>query len=171
MNEPATPESPGRARLPRAVIALGWVSFFTDAASDMIYPLLPAFLLSLGGGAVALGWIEGVAETVAAIVKVRAGRASDRAAKKKPIVALGYAISALSRPLFAIATTPLHAVLVRSVDRVGKGLRGPPRDAIVAGSVGAASRGHAFGFHRMMDNLGAVLGPLVAFLLLRMLDV
>ncbi|HEY4119582.1 MAG TPA: MFS transporter [Byssovorax sp.] len=159
--------SPGAPPLPREVVALGWVSFFTDAASDMIYPLLPLFLIQLGGGAEALGWIEGVAEAVSAGVKLFAGRAVDRAGDKKRLVAVGYAVAALSRPLYALATTPVHAVFVRALDRVGKGLRGPPRDAILAGAAPPESRGRAFGFHRMMDNLGGVAGPLVAFALLR----
>src|SRR3954469_21962172 len=117
------------ARLPRAVIALGWVSLLTDAASDMIYPLTPAFLLTLGGGAVTIGWLEGVAEAVGAALKLLSGAAGDRVQKRRSLVALGYAISALTRPALAIAAQPLHAVLVRAVDRVGKGLRGPPRDA------------------------------------------
>jgi MFS family permease len=163
--------APTRRPLPRAVIALGWVSLLTDAASDMIYPLVPAFLITIGGGAEALGWIEGIAEAVAALVKIIAGRVSDRAARKKPLIAAGYGLSALARPLFALATSPFHAVLVRSLDRVGKGLRGPPRDLVLAASVGAESRGAAFGFHRMMDNFGGVLGPMLAFLLLRVFDV
>ncbi len=162
--------APPHRPLPRAVIVLGWVSLLTDAASDMIYPLVPAFLLSLGGGAEALGWVEGVAEAVAALVKIVAGRWSDRAKQKKPLIAAGYGLSALARPLFAVATSPLHAVFVRSLDRVGKGLRGPPRDLVLAASVGAENRGAAFGFHRMMDNFGGVLGPLIAFVLLRAVD-
>jgi MFS family permease len=162
--------APARRPLPPAVIALGWVSLLTDAASDMIYPLLPAFLITLGGGAEALGWIEGVAEAVAAVVKIVAGRLGDRAARKKPLIAAGYGLSALARPLFALATSPVHAVFVRALDRVGKGLRGPPRDLVLAASVGAESRGAAFGFHRMMDNFGGVLGPMIAFTLLRAVD-
>jgi len=150
------------------VIALGWVSLLTDTASDMVYPLLPAFLMSLGGGAVALGWLEGLAEAIAALLKVHAGRVSDRAASRKPLVALGYGISAIARPFYALAGTALHAVAVRVADRVGKGLRGPPRDALLAEMVTPEDRGRAFGFHRMMDNLGAVLGALVAFALLRL---
>jgi MFS family permease len=152
------------------VIALGWVSLLTDAASDMIYPLVPAFLITLGGGPEALGWIEGVAEAVAAVVKIIAGRLGDRAARKEPLIAAGYGLSALARPLFALATSPVHAVFVRALDRVGKGLRGPPRDLVLAASVGAESRGAAFGFHRMMDNFGGVLGPMIAFTLLRAVD-
>src|SRR5262245_58343690 len=98
---PALGSPTGRASLPRAVIALGWVSLLTDAASDMIYPLVPAFLLSIGGGAEALGWLEGVAEAIAAALKLFAGKLSDRPRPRKPLVAVGYGISAISRPLFA----------------------------------------------------------------------
>jgi MFS family permease len=163
--------APDRAPLPREVVALGWVSLLTDAASDMIYPLIPAFLLSLSAGAAALGWLEGVSEAVAAVMKIVSGRLADRATKRKRLVALGYGISSASRPFFAVAMAPWHAVLVRAIDRVGKGLRGPPRDAIVAGATPAAQRGHAFGFHRMMDNFGGVVGPLLAFALLRLVTV
>lgn len=153
--------------LPRAVIALGWVSLLTDAASDMIYPLIPAFLLALGGGPAAIGWLEGIAEAVGAVLKLVSGAAADRTASRKRLVAAGYGLSSLTRPMLALATHPFHAVLVRAVDRVGKGLRGPPRDAILAAAVGLEQRGHAFGFHRMMDNAGAVVGGLGAFVLLR----
>ncbi len=155
--------------LPRTVIALGWVSLLTDAASDMIYPLVPELLRQIGGGPQWIGLFEGVAEAVSTALKLVSGRFSDDARKRKPLIAFGYGIAALTRPLFAIATSPLHAVLIRAVDRVGKGLRGPPRDAMVAGAVDAEQRGHAFGFHRMMDNFGGVLGPVLAFLLLSFL--
>lgn len=161
-------EDEAPSKLPRAVVALGWVSLLTDAASDMIYPLIPAFLISIGGGAAALGWIEGLAEGTAALIKLAAGRASDRqGASRKTLVALGYGVSTIARPFYALATAPAHAVLIRIVDRVGKGLRGPPRDAMIAGAVSSNQRGRAFGFHRMMDNFGAVVGSLLAFALLR----
>ena len=169
--EPSSVAPPLPSRLPRAVIALGWVSLLTDAASDMIYPLIPAFLLALGGGAVTLGWLEGIAEAVGAVLKLLSGAAADRSGKRVRLVALGYGVSALTRPLLALASQPVHAVLVRAVDRVGKGLRGPARDAILAAAVSPARRGHAFGFHRMMDNAGAVVGGLVAFALLRFFTV
>ena len=161
-------EEPAVRKLPRAVIVLGWVSFFTDASADMIYPLVPAFLVSLGGGAMALGWLEGVAEAVSAAIKLWAGRRIDRAGHPKRLVVLGYGIAALSRPLYALASAPIHAVLVRVADRIGKGLRGPPRDAMLAAAVGESNRGHAFGFHRMMDNFGGVAGPILAFLALQL---
>jgi MFS family permease len=167
---PSTPTggSPSRSpSLPSVVRRLGWVSFFTDAASDMIYPLLPAFLVSLGAGPEALGWVEGIAEATSAGVKAVAGRLSDRAVAKKPFVVVGYSIATLVRPVLALVAAPWQVVLVRSTDRLGKGIRSAPRDAIVASAVPQASRGLAYGFHRMMDNLGAVLGPLLAFGLAR----
>ncbi len=163
-------DRPASRRLPRAVIVLGWVSFFTDASADMIYPLVPAFLVSLGGGAMALGWLEGVAEAVSAGIKLWAGRRIDHTGHPKRFVVAGYGISALSRPLYALASAPIHAVLVRVADRVGKGLRGPPRDAMLAAVVDKESRGHAFGFHRMMDNFGGVAGPILAFVALRLAE-
>ncbi len=153
-------------RLPLTVVALGWVSLLTDAASDMIHPLVPQLLQSIGAGASWLGWFEGVAEVVSTAMKLISGRMSDQPHTRKPLIALGYGIAALSRPLLAIATTPIHAVLIRAIDRVGKGLRGPPRDAMVANAVPKENRGHAFGFHRMMDNFGGALGPILAFALL-----
>jgi MFS family permease len=158
------PDSP---RLPPIIRSLGWVSLFTDASSDMIYPLLPAFLVSLGAGAQALGWVEGIAEATAALVKVWAGRLSDRAPARKPFVLAGYGVATFVRPLLAIVTAPWQVVAVRATDRFGKGLRSAPRDAMVAGSVSPAHRGVAYGFHRMMDNLGAVVGPTLAFVLAR----
>jgi len=153
-------------KLPRTVVALGWVSLLTDAASDMIYPLVPEFLRSLGGGAQWIGWFEGVAEIVSTALKLVSGRASDDPKRRKPLIALGYGIAALTRPLFALAASPLHAVVIRALDRVGKGMRGPPRDAMVASAVDPKHRGLAFGFHRMMDNFGGVLGPILAFIFL-----
>ncbi|MEO6420974.1 MAG: MFS transporter [Polyangiaceae bacterium] len=146
---------------------LGWVSLFTDSASEMIYPLLPAFLRSLGAGALALGWMEGVAESVSALVKWWAGARSDRSERLKPFVVAGYALAAFVRPLLSLAASPLQIVLIRATDRVGKGLRSAPRDALLTAAVPVERRGAAFGFHRMMDNTGAVIGPLLAFMLAR----
>ncbi len=155
--------------LPVLVRRLAWVSFFTDASSEMIYPLLPALLLSMGAGAQMLGAVEGIAESVSAFVKWWTGRASDRHSQRKPFVLAGYGVATLVRPLLAFATTPFHVIAIRTVDRFGKGLRGAPRDAMVAQSVTPEVRGLAFGFHRMMDNAGAVLGPAIAFGLTRAL--
>jgi MFS family permease len=132
----------------------------------MAYPLLPAFLLSIGAGSVTLGVMEGVAESVSALVKWITGRASDGRARK-PFVVAGYGVATLARPLLALATHGWHVVAIRATDRIGKGLRSAPRDALLAGAVPPEQRGYAFGFHQMMDNLGAVVGPLLAFALVR----
>jgi MFS family permease len=158
------------SRVPPIVRSLGWVSFFTDVASEMIYPLLPALLLSFGGTAVWLGAMEGIAEGLSALVKWRIGPVVDRAGKKKPLILAGYALATLSRPLIAITTAGWHVMVLRSLDRMGKGVRGVPRDALLAESVEKESLATAFAFHRMMDNAGSVCGPIVAFALLRALE-
>src|SRR5689334_1340824 len=117
-----------RRPLPTVVRSLGWVSFFTDAASDLIYPLLPALLKAIGAGGGALGAVEGVAESVGALVKWRAGALSDRVARRKPIVLAGYGVATFVRPLLAIVAAPWQIVLIRTIDRVGKGVRSAPRD-------------------------------------------
>jgi MFS family permease len=156
-----------KKKLPRNVIALGVVSLLTDVSSDMIVPLLPLFLTAtLGAGPAALGIIEGVAEATASFLKLASGAWSDRIARKKPLVMWGYSLAAVARPLSAFATSWVHVLLVRFADRTGKGIRTSPRDAMIAASVEEGSRGKAFGWHRAMDNLGAVLGPAAAFLLL-----
>lgn len=157
-------------RVPPIVRRLGWVSFFTDVASEMIYPLLPALLLSFGGTAFWLGAMEGIAEAVSALVKWRIGPIVDRAGKKKPLILSGYVLATLARPLVAVATAGWQVILLRSLDRIGKGVRGVPRDALLAQSVPTESLATAFAFHRMMDNAGSVAGPIVAFTLLRALE-
>lgn len=159
------PHSP--SRLPRTVLALGAVSFLTDTSSEMIFPLLPVLLATLPGApAVALGLIEGVAEATAAAVKVVSGRLSDRAPRRKPLVVAGYGLSSVVRPLIALATAWPHILLVRFVDRIGKGVRSAPRDALIAEVTPPERRGAAYGLHRAMDNAGAVAGPLLAAALL-----
>jgi MFS family permease len=153
----------------RSVIALGWVSFLTDVSSDMIYPLLPAFLTkTLGAGPAAVGLIEGVAETTASLTKIGSGIWSDRARRRKPIVVLGYVIAAVVRPLVAFARLWSQVLAIRFTDRVGKGIRTSPRDALLADIVPSDRRGRAFGLQRAMDNAGAVVGPLLAALLLKL---
>ena len=153
----------GRGRLPATVIALGITSLLTDVGSEMIFPLLPIFLTeTLGGGPGLLGLIEGAADMVASLLKLVSGYAADRLEQRKPLVALGYGIAGAVRPLVAIATAPWHVLVVRVSDRVGKGLRTSPRDAMIADSVDPSRAGRAFGFHRAMDHAGAVTGPLVA---------
>jgi MFS family permease len=154
---------PGLAGLPPTVIRLGWVSFLTDVSSEMIVPLLPAFLATLSGvPAMALGWIEGVAETTASFAKIISGRLTDRAKAKKPLVLLGYGLSSLARPIMGLAPSWPAVVLIRFVDRIGKGVRTAPRDTMIANAAPPERRGAAYGLHRGFDNAGAVLGPLVA---------
>ncbi len=142
---------------------LGWVSFLTDASSEMIVPLLPAFVATLSGvPAMALGWIEGVAETTASFAKILSGRLTDRAKAKKPLVFIGYALSSLSKPLIGFAPTWPVIVFIRFVDRIGKGVRTAPRDTMIAAVASRHRRGAVYGLHRAFDNAGAVLGPLLA---------
>ncbi len=156
-----------RPWLVRNVVVLGIVSLLTDAASEMIVPLLPAFVTGvLGAGAFALGWIEGAADGVASVLKLVAGRWADRSGKNRPLVIVGYTISSVSRPFVALAATTTHVLGVRLLDRIGKGLRTSPRDMLIAGSVEPEHHGAAFGFHRAMDHAGAVVGPLLALLVL-----
>jgi len=153
--------------LPRNVVALGVASLLNDAASEMVIPLLPVFLGTIGGGAIALGWIEGLADGLSSVLKLWSGRLADRMGRHRPLVAIGYAITALSRPLMGLATSPLHVLAVRLADRTGKGLRTSPRDAMLAASVPDERRARAFSFHRAMDHAGAIVGPLTALALLR----
>ena len=156
-----------RTRLHRNVIALGLVSLLTDFSSDMIYPLLPLFLTAtLGAGPAVLGIIEGVAEATASLLKLFSGVWSDRIGRKKPLVFAGYFLSAVARPLVGFSSAWIHVLAVRFSDRIGKGVRSSPRDALIAASVSAEDRGRAFGLQRAMDHMGAVLGPVAAFLLL-----
>lgn len=159
--------SDSRPRLGRNVIALGAVSFLTDASSEMIYPLLPVFLTAtLGADAAFVGAIEGAAETTAALLKLASGWWSDRVRRRRPLVVIGYAIASIARPLVAIAQSATQVLAIRVSDRVGKGIRNAPRDALIAESVDPSIRGRAFGFHRAMDNAGGILGPLIAFAVL-----
>jgi MFS family permease len=155
------------AKLPKPVWLLGWVSLATDAATEAIYPLLPFFLTQiLGAGAVSLGIIEGAAEAVNSILKIIAGRVADRSPAKRPIVLVGYGISSAVRPLISIAQSWTHVFTIRMLDRVGKGIRGAPRDAMLAAWATDRTRGRIYGFHRGMDHVGAVVGPTAATLFL-----
>lgn len=156
-----------RKGVPTTVVALGVVSLLTDLSSEMIYPLIPVFLTTvLGAGALALGVIEGIAESAAAILKVISGWWTDRVQKRKPFVLAGYGIAGAVRPLIAFVTSWFGVVAIRFVDRVGKGIRTSPRDALIADVTPEETRGAAFGLQRGLDNLGAFLGPLVAAVLL-----
>jgi MFS family permease len=167
MTDTPPPPSPSSHRLGRNVIALGAVSFLTDVSSEMIYPLLPVFLsVVLGADASFIGAIEGAAESTAALLKLASGWWSDRVRRRKPLVVIGYGIASVMRPLVAIATSATQVLFIRVSDRIGKGIRNAPRDALIAESVDPSIRGRAFGFHRAMDNAGGVLGPLIAFAVL-----
>ncbi len=149
------------------VFALSFVSLLNDTSSDIIYPLLPAFLaLTLGASPFAIGLIEGFAESVAAFLKLFSGYLSDKFERRKLPVFVGYALASIVRPLLAFVGSWQQVLLVRVTDRVGKGIRGAPRDAIIAASVPEEKRGLAFGFNRAADHLGAIIGPVVAFFLL-----
>ena len=152
-----------RFGLSRPVWLLGWVSFFTDMASEMVYPLLPLFLTRvIGGGAMSLGVIEGVAEGANSILKIISGRIADRTGQPKVLVLAGYGVSSLVRPLIGFVTAWPHVLALRFTDRLGKGVRSAPRDALLARFAPGTSRGRVYGFHRAMDHAGAVAGPLVA---------
>lgn len=139
------------------------MSFFTDIGSEMIFPLLPLFLASLGGApAMALGWIEGTAETTSSALKIVSGRMADRLRRRKPLVVAGYGLSSAIRPLMSLAGSWVAVLVLRFVDRIGKGVRSAPRDALIASVTPADRRGAAFGLHRAFDNAGAVAGPLIA---------
>lgn len=155
------------SRVPPAVKGLSLVSLFNDFASEMVYPLLPAFVTgTLGGGAALLGLLDGAADLTSAVLKVVSGRLADRPRWRGPLILVGYATAVLVRPLIAVAGAAWQVVGFRVVDRVGKGLRTPPRDALIAGITPPALRGRAFGFHRAADHFGAVLGSLAAWYLL-----
>ena len=162
-----TPGLWGRYRaLPRNVVAIGFVSLLNDASSEIIYPLLPVFLASsLGASAGVIGAIEGLAESMSSLLKLFAGYLSDRLGKRKLLVVAGYSLASLVRPLLAFARSWTHVLAIRLTDRIGKGIRTAPRDAMIADTVRIEQRGIAFGFHRAMDHGGAVIGPLVGYLL------
>jgi MFS family permease len=156
-----------RPSLPRQVKLFGAVSLLNDFASEMIYPLLPAFVTGvLGGGAVALGALDGAADAAAAVVKLGAGRLADRATRRGPLIVAGYLLAVLVRPIIGLTAAAWQVIGLRVVDRLGKGLRTPPRDALIADVTPEPLRGRAFGLQRGLDHAGAVLGPLVAWVLL-----
>ncbi len=156
------------ARVPREVKGLSAVSLFNDFSSEMVYPILPAFVTAtLGGSAVALGALDGAADLTAAVVKWGSGRLADRPRWTKPLILTGYGVAVLIRPLISVAGAAWQVVGFRVLDRVGKGLRSPARDALISSLTPPAAKGRAFGFHRAADHLGAVLGSLTAWMLLR----
>lgn len=154
-------------RIESGVVVLGWVSFLTDIASEMIMPILPLFLANvLGAGMVSIGLIEGVADSMASLLKVGSGWFSDKIGKRKPLVVTGYSLSNFIKPTLALATSWGQVLGVRLIDRVGKGIRTSPRDVLISEYSKQKTRGVSFGFHRMMDTAGAVVGTSLAFILL-----
>jgi MFS family permease len=176
--EPPTPPQPvlgirGLWRrylaLPRNILAISLVSLLNDASSEIIYPLLPLFLsLTLGASPAVVGLIEGAAESVSSLLKLFAGYFSDRRGKRKVFVVFGYSLASLARPLLAFAGSWYQVLAIRLMDRVGKGIRSAPRDAMIADAVDPGERGLAFGFHRAMDHGGAVIGPLLGYVLVKL---
>ena len=164
---PPESQPPRRFGLTRPIWLLGWVSLFTDMASEMIYPLLPLFLTSvLKAGAMSLGVIEGIAEAANSALKIVSGRLADTSGRPKRLVLIGYGISSAARPFIGVAASWIHVLGIRFADRLGKGIRGAPRDAMLADFAPDGQRGRVYGFHRAMDHSGAVLGPLLASLFL-----
>lgn len=159
-----------RTAIPRTVWALGFVSLFMDISSEMIHALLPLFLTTtLGASVILVGIIDGVAESTAAIAKVFSGYVSDRIGRRKPLILLGYGLGAISKPFFAMAGAPMLVLGARFADRIGKGLRGAPRDALVADVTPPAIRGRAYGIRQALDTAGAFIGPLIAIALMALL--
>jgi MFS family permease len=155
--------------LTRNLLIVGLVSLFTDLSSQMVFPLIPLYLISIGAGAWVVGLVEGAAETTASLLKVFSGYWSDRISKRKPFVFAGYGLSSITKPLFAFAYSWPLVLIVRVFERVGKGIRTTPRDAIIADSTKSSVRGKAYGFHRAMDGIGSVSGAALALLLLPVL--
>lgn len=159
-----------RPALPRSVVALGFVSLAMDLSSEMIHALLPLFMVgTLGLSVATVGLIDGIAEAAASITKVFSGWLSDKLGRRKPLILVGYGLAALSKPLFPLASGALPVLAARFADRIGKGIRGAPRDALIADSTPAAIRGRAFGLRQSMDTAGAFAGPLLAIGLMLLL--
>ena len=156
----------------RNVVALGFVSFFTDFSTEMILGILPLFIVTnLGASRAILGGIEGSAELISYAFRMVSGSLSDKLRKRKIFVLAGYGLSTVSKPFFAVTTGWLDAFVVRAGDRIGKGLRTAPRDALIADSISESSAGKAFGIHRTLDQMGAIVGPIAAFALLQVMDI
>jgi MFS family permease len=154
--------NPADQKLPSTVVGLGLVSLFTDTSSEAIFPLLPAFLALIGASNAFIGFVEGSADLVANALKYLTGILADRRARMKPLVLMGYGLSTIVRPLVGFAFAPWHVLAVRVGDRIGKGVRTSPRDAIIAGATDPSIRARAYGFHRAMDHAGAAFGTILA---------
>ncbi len=152
--------------LEKNIFFTGLTSFFTDTSIKMIYSVMPMFLLSIGASKTAISLIEGIAESTASLLKAFSGYWSDKIGKNKPFMIIGYGITALVTPLYAFVRFPIHVLFLRFIERVGKGIRTAPRDSLISASIKKGEAGKNFGFHKAMDNSGAIIGPLIAFLLL-----
>jgi MFS family permease len=150
-------------KLDRNIFFVGLTSLLTDTTTKMIYAVMPLFLMTLGASKTEISLIEGIAESTASVLKALSGWWSDKIGKNKPFMIIGYGFTALLSPLFAFVSSPLQVLIIRFSERVGKGIRTAPRDSLVAGSSDEKSRGKSFGFHKAMDNSGAIIGPLLAF--------
>jgi len=148
------------------ILYTGLTSFLTDTSTKMVYSVMPMFLMSIGASKTSLALIEGIAESTAALVKTFSGFWSDKIGKNKPFMLIGYGLSSLIMPFYALVINPVQVLYLRFAERVGKGIRTAPRDSLIAGSVAKGDRGRAFGVQKAMDNMGAILGPILAFLLL-----
>lgn len=156
----------------RNIFFMGLVSLLNDIASEMIYPLLPVFMTSvLGAGVAFVGLVEGIADGSASLFKVLSGWASDKTGKRRPLIIVGYSLSAATKPIIGIVGSAWHILWIKFLDRIGKGIRTAPRDALITYSSRVTERGRSFGFHRGMDHAGAIIGPLIAFILLKLLGV
>ena len=149
----------------RNIIIVGIISLFTDLSSEMVFPLIPLYLVFLGGGGFVVALVEGAAETTSSLLKVFSGYWSDKIKKRKPFIFAGYSLSTITKPLFAIANSWPFVLFVRIFERIGKGIRTAPRDAIIAESCNSCVRGKGYGFHKTMDSIGAILGATIAFIL------
>lgn len=152
--------------LERNVFFTGLTSFFTDTSTKMVYSVMPLFLLSIGASKTSISMIEGIAESTASLFKAFSGYWSDKIGKNKPFMIIGYGMTAIMTPLYALVRFPFEVLIYRFLERVGKGLRAAPRDSLVSGSVPKQEAGRSFGFHKAMDNSGAIFGPLAALVLL-----
>lgn len=152
--------------LERNVFFAGLTSFLTDTSTKMVYSVMPLFLLSIGASKTTLALIEGIAESTASLLKAFSGFWSDKLGKNKPFMLLGYGITALITPIYSQVVRPWQVLVLRFIERAGKGFRTAPRDSLIAGSVQNNEAGKSFGFHKAMDNSGAIVGPLIAFFLL-----
>ncbi|MDD4684011.1 MAG: MFS transporter [Bacteroidales bacterium] len=157
--------------LEKNIFFTGLTSFFTDTSSKMVYSVMPLFLLSMGSSKTTISLIEGIAESTASLVKALSGLWSDKIGKKKPFMVIGYGLTAIITPIYAFVFSPIQVLYFRFAERVGKGLRTAPRDSLIASSTTKKSMGKSFGFQKAMDNSGAILGPLIAFLCLKFLPI